>query len=1391
MKAIIPIHIAALRVSANDAHKITTQFKGRMARFDTLPYTGESRGSSTGDALLQPLESNDSTQVSLQEGIHLHWELPDYFKKGVQTETGNIQFPQAPNRWLITRYLCKYDASRKQWLSPTHHSWVVESDYISVSQPRDKDGFIRVSVPVPLPVHIAPDEQPFRYMGRVVEGAEWALSLPGDQYLKDFTDAEGNPYYLHALGFLGPAFSSYYPDCCSVFGFHDRFADETEICEAIRQNKPVQFKVSYQVMGWIEGVDPCDGLGEKIRCSYEQYVDNCHLRGETIAKTPLDFFAEYALENWGWQFQTSSLSYELDTRQHLKTVELPEKTLCNGIVQEIVWDMIIYPGARNFLGNPDGNMGLSVWEDPSIRLSVGNTSVEALAALLSADIATEQMDSVLQNQYEYLLNMLQSGRIEEVDRGSNLLSRLEKGLHADSFASEQGGLGWAMQKKAENTQKAAKDLPLPLPLYRCLEALNKAQKEYDTDREALEIERKQFFMDWYRYIKMYVDGGQNYPVTLTELSFFLESSFEHILHRGEEAGRLSYAGKEENGVIYSVQRPEGSPSSKAYGVWRCFEKCREELEFHPEWELLAIPASVYWLPTDPVLTIEVDSLRCRLRNGDIGVLPVRVSTEVQDRLEFSYGKFRGVVEAREISGIPVVEDRFPANWDMQQLAAEAWLLIPSLSGGVVTALKNKGGAGNPAMEDEESFRSSLMDVLGGGSSIGASGFNSGLFRAIREEAYKPAPNPTRKTTVLPGLTVTFTNSRHRGWVMCFLGWSVQEHMPDLDENRHDPFLPLAITWEAKLEPVKRDEGRQNYSRENITGHFSFNTEGTDYTYAAGAPFSEGYSITYTGFSLLMKKTIQSLAGSIEKQAAFMADDQSREDAQLKVKGLKERKIISLTLSGFSANALQRNPVPSMPLVNLTREMDVLTNQYIREGLLEAEEQGDTWYAAGFNQEAPVSVGPLAQTGFCPLRSGFLSMNALEVVDVFGQRMLLSTPERNADNSFQLLPSAFLLPVPGDEQHAGKAYLPPRLLMPSRLHFQWLDAQPLTTPVCGWVLPNHLDNSLFFYDSNGSAVGAFGIEHHVLRYRSKAGNRENPSDSLTVDIGTPQHPLVNPWLAHFMWYVKRKSGETGHFLRDLMQAILDSEEFVSPEKNPDDGSLAVFTGRPLVIARVALGMETYGASCPLNQLGMNRQDPWPTDVESERFAYAERMKYGDAGLPYIDIPVRLGDRYDMDDGLIGYLRETADPHDPYALGDFYAPAAGAGHGVVHPADTNLLLRLNAPRQTLTLLVDPHAGVHALTGLLPVASLEFPSRNFAEEVGRLQMTFFTNPLMQQKLKFSIQLPEQKGYAWSWVSQHQPEEIALDATSSPEDISWGYSPQTLEEGWLRLSPESKSPV
>jgi hypothetical protein len=110
--------------------------------------------------------------------------------------------------------------------------------------------------------------------------------------------------------------------------------------------------------------------------------------------------------------------------------------------------------------------------------------------------------------------------------------------------------------------------------------------------------------------------------------------------------------------------------------------------------------------------------------------------------------------------------------------------------------------------------------------------------------------------------------------------------------------------------------------------------------------------------------------------------------------------------------------------------------------------------------------------------------------------------------------------------------------------------------------------------------------------------------------------------------------------------------------------------------------------------------------------------------------------------------------------------------------------------LTMLVDPRAGVHATTGVLPVEELTVPSDQYGEAMSTLAMTFFSNPILKSVKELVVPLPEESGYDWSWIDPSEPAPIPLTANQATEFAIFGYTPQTVLEGWLELTPTPDKP-
>ena len=120
----------------------------------------------------------------------------------------------------------------------------------------------------------------------------------------------------------------------------------------------------------------------------------------------------------------------------------------------------------------------------------------------------------------------------------------------------------------------------------------------------------------------------------------------------------------------------------------------------------------------------------------------------------------------------------------------------------------------------------------------------------------------------------------------------------------------------------------------------------------------------------------------------------------------------------------------------------------------------------------------------------------------------------------------------------------------------------------------------------------------------------------------------------------------------------------------------------------------------------------------------------------------------------------------------------------PKPDTIQLTLNPKTITVTMLSDPRASIHATTGVLPVQTREIPPDQYAETVRNLAVTFFTHPMLRLKEELIVPLPQEGAYQWSWITPGITLPIELQPNQANEFAKFGYSPQTLLEGWLRLA-------
>ena len=428
--------------------------------------------------------------------------------------------------------------------------------------------------------------------------------------------------------------------------------------------------------------------------------------------------------------------------------------------------------------------------------------------------------------------------------------------------------------------------------------------------------------------------------------------------------------------------------------------------------------------------------------------------------------------------------------------------------------------------------------------------------------------------------------------------------------------------------------------------------------------------------------------------------------------------------------------------------------------------------------------------FHGVRQGQVYFETLFLYDNFGRILHVVAPGADSGlfdaKNFPLVRDAAMLPAPKINPNiAAAAQLPPRLLQHGRLDFSLIDGKTdqsaLEThinPIAGWVLPNHLDRSVSLYAPGGAAMGEYGLV-------------ETPQGNKTGGWRPPPHQKIKsladvakqaPHLAQLLGATALKTEAN---FNTFLQVIDDSLWTVDPLGNRADQNLSVLIGRPLALVRTRLQFRLDGPALQASDWAATFTPPKPA-------------------FPDFKFAIRLGDQATRRDGVIGYFIES----DYNVFNSVAAPQTTAPQSYVHQigplgeqgGQNYLSLSFNpASSMTLTLLVDPRAGMHAISGILPAKEVTIPARFVNEPLNSIEVSFQVGPVLtslettpaqgdhQPAHAQSIHYPfptEQNG-TWSWWEKVDAPANwqGFDLHDATHGAKLDGLPKTLREGYLQL--------
>lgn len=353
-------------------------------------------------------------------------------------------------------------------------------------------------------------------------------------------------------------------------------------------------------------------------------------------------------------------------------------------------------------------------------------------------------------------------------------------------------------------------------------------------------------------------------------------------------------------------------------------------------------------------------------------------------------------------------------------------------------------------------------------------------------------------------------------------------------------------------------------------------------------------------------------------------------------------------------------------------------------------------------------------------------------------------------------------------------LPPALLQPAQLDFPLISgtddsvvfgpANPEADPICGWVLPNHLDGSLMAYDSSGTALGEMTTGISIGGQKTICWTPAPGSPYTSLD----QIAQAIPNFGTFLLTLKQQSPD---IFTSFLTAIDETLWTTVPMGASFDQNLAVLIGRPLAMVRARLQFLFDGppVSDPSWQYTFAPATP---DITSYQFA------------------IELGNIAQLNDGLIGYFVGN-----DYGKFNVVTESGAAEGQYLHPiglANNYIYMPFDAATQTyVSMLVDPRAPVHATTSILPVTTVSLPPQFTSDALAAMNVTFRVDGILTDQQipqtgspTILMPVPKEKTGQWAWL-ENVGDTWNTYATAPNDTIArLSNVPPVLRRGLLQLS-------
>lgn len=1177
-------------------------------------------------------------------------------------------FPAAPNRWLVVR--------RK--MGKREGAWIVESDYLHPSS--ESTAPAGVSFPVRSAASTAP---PFRYVGRTVPLSLW--QTPGSEYLPyplsaigygDPTFAAFYPNCHGIFGFYDPDITDPAGLTYEVIGWYDSsgadhlsfFLQNWKLCAGNFD------RALPEALQQLEALAEEFGWAMPIIVSREVFLSSLKDQDGTLWKLLCECGAlraiasDAAAREWLLASASNQAVFEVGKLDAVRTLSATVRDR-----QEEILNLFASTAATQMPERMVCFSRVSFKQTPApperapikVALAVGNTGTEALSAYLGKLLAGEEQGRVLEDQLEALQLAGGLGQ-RQLDVGA----KFKEARHSKSFIAQHAGTLWTIRLQTPEGEKANSErahaqtqLTLEPHLAHLLNQANLLQHDYDRGCEEIESLRGQLYADWCKYMVCAYPPEEmkpSYPALDLCRDYVERRDLILLKQKIATNGLLAVQLENQNGAI--ARDLAGQSNSSAARLAQALNQLAQELQTHnskpatqqanASYVLKPTAGPRYWQPREPVLLLAGAEIQASARHGrdgrlrDDGLLacvlvndfpyeklqPALLSDTVLEAVTARLDQIEKVAGANHFAFNAVAAqpwNPFLLEWNVEFFPARDQSQEDSGSAYSSDYLsRNYNLACNEA---ELRPQAGMSPIKGANEYRGTSILTPHASIHLKETLARRAVDVLQPLllqqffaylkTQKPEASVAEQTAREAlRRVQQFNAWqrepariNAQDLAPQLAEQEEAQFenwiknnLAALARWHrAQLSADAQSALALFYKTQNL-----------------GAPDRDAWLLEHFGlFVQWFTNEVRARHGRIK---ALLTDTQTVpepgtiQQLQTELNNLRAEahgiialnaynqlanlNCLSQALSGFNHALLQRKQTLQLEIADPLAfpEYADFTNE-VRRYVLHARR-----------------LAPQPEDDFNPIRAGALDLLALRLVDTFGQVRDLQWERALAAETLQPLGVGFPLA------------LPPRLVQPARLNLRWLsadfaeaemNAHPASNPICGWLLPNNLDNSVMVYDQNGTALGALTMDPDQP-WQPAPGQSQR---LFIADVKNPHlQKMLREMIARQRQSLARKQSPT--YLENFLSAVDSALENIAPENFAQHQAQALLMGRPIALVRVALRWELQGL--PANHQG------WTAFHQDLR-----RFERETRAFEQVKLPLRLGEFRQFNDGLVGYWIEA--------------------------------------------------------------------------------------------------------------------------------------------------------